>query len=98
MFQEVLDLVLVQQQCAAKAMIPFEGPEFQKLVQDELDRTLNQLGDEGVPKEDAQQPGDAGSAESRRGSRILSSRWVCSGRRGLRQLVGQGAGEGSDGG
>ena len=50
-FQEVLDLVLVQQACT-QAGIPLEGEEFRKHVQEELDRTLEGLGAQGIPEKD----------------------------------------------
>jgi hypothetical protein len=53
-FQEVLDLVLVQQACGA-AGISTDNEEFRKKVQDEFDKVLAGLGAQNVPEKDRQQ-------------------------------------------
>jgi hypothetical protein len=53
-FQEVLDLVLVQQACN-QAGINTDTDEFRKKVQDEFDKVLAGLGAQNVPEKDRQQ-------------------------------------------
>jgi hypothetical protein len=53
-FQEVLDLVLVQQACN-QAGINTDTDEFRKKVQDEFDKVLAGLGAQNVPEKNRQQ-------------------------------------------
>jgi hypothetical protein len=53
-FRQVFDLVLVQNACTA-AGIRVEGAEFQKLVEEEKQRTLDKLGEQGVDKDKREQ-------------------------------------------
>ncbi len=54
LFEQVVDLVIAEQACNV-AGVDVNAPEFQKNIQAELDRNLNELGNQGVPKEQRQQ-------------------------------------------
>jgi len=49
--QQAIDLMVVEQECN-KQLKPMYGPEFEKLVQAEINRTLDQLEEQGVKHED----------------------------------------------